>query len=301
MAKGGGAPTIASRQALAAPIACQNIGMTSLENTLLGKTVRYSGSYDAGLLMPLMREQKRTELGIHGDLPFIGVDIWNCYELGWLDARGKPRVALAEFRVPADSPNLIESKSFKLYLGSYAQTRFGDSDSLRAQLAKDLSAAAGAPVSVVLTTATSKQAAVIENLDGELIDDLPIEINFYGPPDPALLQVNPEALVEETLVSHLFKSNCPVTGQPDWASLQVRYKGPRLGRDGLLRYLVSYREHSEFHEQCVERVFLDILTHCQPSRLAVYARYTRRGGLDINPFRCMPGGLLPDNTRTARQ
>ena len=281
--------------------ACQNNAMNPLENSSLGKPVAYSGHYDPGLLFPIARAGKRGELGLDGDLPFIGVDIWNTYELGWLDARGKPRVALAEFRVPAESPNIIESKSFKLYLGSYSQTRVPDTDTLRIQLARDLSAAAGAPVSVVLATATSKQAALIENLEGELIDDLPIEISHYGPPDATLLDGNPEAVVEEALVSHLLKSNCPVTGQPDWASLQVRYKGPRLDRGGLLRYLVSYREHSDFHEQCVERVFLDILKHCQPSRLSVYARYTRRGGLDINPFRCTPGGLMPGNTRTARQ
>ena len=275
--------------------------MNPLDQTTLGKPVTYASQYDPGLLFPIPRADKRAELGIAATLPFIGVDIWNAFELSWLDARGKPRVALAEFRVPIESPNLIESKSFKLYLNSYTLTRLPDTDTLRAQLARDLSAAAGAPVTVTLSTPTSKQAALIENLAGELIDDLPIEISDYGPPKPDYLYSNPDAIVEETLVSHLLKSNCPVTGQPDWASLQVRYKGPRLDRGGLLRYLVSYREHSDFHEQCVERVFLDILKHCQPSRLSVYARYTRRGGLDINPFRCTPGGLMPGNTRTARQ
>jgi len=203
--------------------------------------------------------------------------------------------------VPAESPNIIESKSFKLYLNSYMQTRVPDTDTLRSQLSRDLSAAAGAPVSVVLTTPTSPQAALIANLAGEVIDDLPLEVSHYGPPRADFLYSNEEAVVEETLVSHLLKSNCPVTGQPDWASLQIRYVGPRLGRDGLLRYLVSYREHNDFHEQCVERVFMDIRQRCAPSRLSVYARYTRRGGLDINPFRCTPGWLMPDNTRTSRQ
>lgn len=275
--------------------------MDPLNEAPLGKAVAYSGQYDPGLLFPIPRVGKREELGIAGALPFIGVDIWNAYEMSWLDARGKPRVALAEFRVPAESPNIVESKSFKLYLGSHALTRVADTDTLRAQLARDLSEAAGAPVSVVLTSASSKQALPIEQLEGELLDDLPIEINHYGPPDPGQLGCNPEAVVEESLVSHLLKSNCPVTGQPDWASVQVRYKGPRLDRAGLLRYLVSFREHSDFHEQCVERLFVDILTACQPSRLSVYARYTRRGGLDINPFRCTPGGLMPGNTRTVRQ
>lgn len=275
--------------------------MPDYSDTPLGKPAEYGGSIDAGLLFPIARANQRQSLGIGETLPFLGVDIWNAYELSWLDARGKPRVALAEFRVPAESPNIIESKSFKLYLNGYAQSRVPDTDTLRKQLAADLSAAAGAPVSVELMTPTSRQSASIENLEGEVIDDLPIEIHEYGPPNPALLHSNPEAVVEETLVSHLFKSNCPVTGQPDWASLQVHYTGPRLGRDGLLRYLVSYREHADFHEHCVERIFQDILASCGPSRLSVYARYTRRGGLDINPFRTTPGWLLPGNTRTSRQ
>ncbi len=275
--------------------------MPDYSDTSLGKPVEYGGGVDAGLLFPIARAPQRQALGIGEALPFLGVDIWNAYEFSWLDARGKPRVALAEFRIPAESPNIIESKSFKLYLNGYAQTRVPDTDTLRKQLAHDLSEAAGAPVSVVLATPTSKQSATIENLEGEVIDDLPIEIHEYGPPNPALLHSNPEAVVEEFLVSHLLKSNCPVTGQPDWASLQIHYTGPRLGRDGLLRYLVSYREHADFHEHCVERIFQDILATCGATRLSVYARYTRRGGLDINPFRTTPGWLLPGNTRTSRQ
>ena len=275
--------------------------MSSLDQTSLGRPVAYASQYDPGLLFPIARATSRAQLGISEPLPFLGVDIWNSYELSWLDARGKPRVALAEIRVPAESLNLIESKSLKLYLNSYTQTRVADTDVLRTQVAADLSAAAQAPVTVVLATPTARQSSVIENLAGELIDDLPIEISHYGPPQPTLLHVNPDAVVEETLVSHLFKSNCPVTGQPDWASVQIHYTGARLGRDGLLRYLVSFREHADFHEHCVERMFVDILAQCAPTRLSVYARYTRRGGLDINPFRTTPGWLLPDNTRTARQ
>lgn len=275
--------------------------MTSPELSPLGRTVGYGADYDPNLLFPIARASQRAPLGLADELPFVGVDFWNAYELGWLDGRGKPRVALAEFRVPAGSPNLIESKSFKLYLGSYAQARFSDTDSLRAQLVRDLSDAAGAPVSVVLTPAASSNAALIESLEGELIDDLPIEISHYGPPRPELLQADGELRADEVLVSHLFKSNCPVTGQPDWASLQIRYAGPRIARDGLLRYLVSYRLHSDFHEQCVERIFIDLMQQCAPTRLAVYARYTRRGGLDINPFRATPGLPLPGNPRTARQ
>ncbi|HLS84593.1 MAG TPA: NADPH-dependent 7-cyano-7-deazaguanine reductase QueF [Arenimonas sp.] len=275
--------------------------MSAPEQSPLGRTVAFPAEYDPGLLFPIPRATGRAAIGLEGELPFTGVDVWNAYELSWLDSRGKPRVALAELRVPAASSHLIESKSLKLYLGSYAQTRIADTDSLRAQLVRDLSQAAGGQVSVALTPAASANAARIEMLEGELIDDLPLAISHYGPPQPDLLSADAELRADEVLVSHLLKSNCPVTGQPDWASVQIRYAGPRIARDGLLRYLVSFRQHADFHEQCVERIFVDILQRCRPGRLAVYARYTRRGGLDINPFRATPGMLLPGNPRTARQ
>ncbi len=276
--------------------------MTSPDLSPLGKAVEYGADYDPNLLFPIARAQQRAALGLEeDDLPFVGVDFWNAYELSWLDGRGKPRVAIAELRVPAASPHLVESKSLKLYLGSYAQVKFADAEALRAQLVRDLTEACGAPVSVVLTPAGSGNAALFEQLEGESIDDLPIEISHYGPPRPDFLFADDQQKTDEVLVSHLFKSNCPVTGQPDWASLQIRYAGPRIARDGLLRYLVSYRGHSDFHEQCVERIFVDLMQRCAPTRLAVYARYTRRGGLDINPFRATPGLPLPGNPRTARQ
>ncbi|MGH8108037.1 MAG: NADPH-dependent 7-cyano-7-deazaguanine reductase QueF [Arenimonas sp.] len=277
--------------------------MNSVDNSSLGKAVNYVGQYDASLLYPIPRSEKRAEigLGIETPLPFSGVDIWNAYEFSWLDGRGKPKVALIEFRVPITSPNIIESKSFKLYLNSYMQTRFADTEVMRQQIARDLSQAAGANVSVMLVTVNSFTSAEIDVLEGVVIDDLPIDISSYGPPDAGLLQADDGIIVDEVLVSHLLKSNCPVTGQPDWASLQIRYRGPRLDRDGLLRYLISYREHNEFHEQCVERIFVDIQRECSPQRLAVYARYTRRGGLDINPFRATHGLPNPGNPRTARQ
>lgn len=275
--------------------------MSVPEASPLGQAVAYPAEYDPKLLFPIPRAGQRAALGLGAELPFAGVDFWNAYELGWLDGRGKPRVALAEIRVPAASPNLIESKSFKLYLGSYAQARFADTDALRVQLVRDLGEAAGAPVSVVLTPAAASAAAQMGPLEGELIDDLPLEVTHYGPPRPDLLSSDPGVRADETLVSHLLRSNCPVTGQPDWASVQIRYTGPRIARDGLLRYLVSFRRHSDFHEQCVERIFVDLLQQCRPSKLAVYARYTRRGGLDINPFRATPGMPQPGNLRTARQ
>jgi 7-cyano-7-deazaguanine reductase len=275
--------------------------MNTPHDSSLGKPVVYRDQHDPSLLFPIARADNRAAIGIGDDLPFNGVDVWNAYELSWLDGRGRPRVALAEFRVPANSPNLIESKSFKLYLNSFMQTRLVDTDTLRNHLVRDLGAVAGAPVSVVLTAAASMHAAKIEPLVGDLIDDMPIEIDCYGPPDAGLLDCDPERIVDETLVSHLLKSNCPVTGQPDWASLQISYRGARIERDGLLRYIVSYRQHSDFHEACVERIFMDLLRECAPSKLAVYARYTRRGGLDINPFRASPGLPLPGNPRSARQ
>lgn len=274
--------------------------MTPAADSALGKAVAYPTHYDPALLFPIARAGKRSELRIGAELPFHGFDVWNAYELGWLDARGKPRVALAEFRVPAESPNLIESKSFKLYLGSLAQHRLDGSDALRALLAHDLSQAAGSAVSVVLTPVTS-HAVRIEPLAGELIDELPIGIDHYGPPRADFLRVDDGSTVEETLLSHLLRSNCPVTGQPDWGSVQIGYRGPRIDRAGLLRYLISFRQHSEFHEQCVERIFVDVMARCAPSQLSVYARYTRRGGLDINPWRSNRRGFDPGNPRTARQ
>jgi 7-cyano-7-deazaguanine reductase len=275
--------------------------VNSIEDSSLGKTVNYGGQYDASLLYPIARADKRLEIGISEPLPFSGVDIWNAYEFSWLDGRGKPKVALIEFRVPVTSPNIIESKSFKLYLNSYMQTRFADTELMRQQIASDLSQAAGANVSVMLVAVSALASAEIDVLEGTLIDDLPLDIDSYGPPNAKYLSADSEIVTDEILVSHLLKSNCPVTGQPDWASLQIRYRGPRLDRDGLLRYLISYREHNEFHEQCVERIFIDIMRECSPQRLAVYARYTRRGGLDINPFRASPGLPNPGNPRTARQ
>jgi 7-cyano-7-deazaguanine reductase len=272
--------------------------MTDVHASPLGKPVEYPTAYDACLLHPIARSLSREALGVGDDVPFQGVDVWNAYELSWLDGRGKPKVALAEFRVPASSPNLIESKSLKLYLASHHQARYADTETLRALLAHDLSAAAGAPVSAVITPVHAGQ---IEALQGEVIDDLPLAIDKYGPPDPSVLRCDTEVKVDEALVSHLLKSNCPVTGQPDWASVQIAYKGARIDRAGLLRYLVSFRGHADFHEACVERIFMDLLHACAPARLSVYARYTRRGGLDINPFRTTPGGVLPGNPRTARQ
>ncbi|MGN6281788.1 NADPH-dependent 7-cyano-7-deazaguanine reductase QueF [Frateuria sp.] len=274
--------------------------MSTPEHSPLGKTTIYADRYDPSLLFPIPREQKRVEIGVIDPLPFSGVDIWNAYELSWLDARGKPQVALAEFRVPAGSPNIIESKSFKLYLNGFSQEKI-DATALHDTLVRDLSAAAGAPVSVTLSAPTAGGHAITD-LPGELLDDQPLEIDDYGPPNAGYLSANHNAApVEETLLSHLLRSNCPVTGQPDWGSVQIAYRGAPIDHAGLLRYLVSFRTHNEFHEQCVERIFVDLIARCAPERLAVYARYTRRGGLDINPFRSTDAAAEPANLRAARQ
>ena len=271
------------------------------EHSPLGKNSAYQTQYAPELLFPIPRQQKRDELGLTGTLPFFGVDIWNAYELSWLNMRGKPQVAIATFTVPADSPNIVESKSFKLYLNSFNQTRLANTDALLALLREDQSNAFGAPVHAALTLPEDFDKVKMGEQDGLLIDRLDIEVDNYSP-SPELLKANhDDAAVEETLVSHLLKSNCLVTGQPDWGSVQIRYTGPQIDQESLLRYLIGFREHNEFHEQCVERIFTDILRQCKPIKLAVYARYTRRGGLDINPWRAnFTTGKLP-NLRTARQ
>ena len=267
----------------------------------LGKSSAYQTQYAPELLFPIARQHKRDELNLAGTLPFFGVDIWNAYELSWLNMRGKPQVAIATISAPADSPNIVESKSFKLYLNSFNQTRLTNADALLALLREDLAGAFGAPVHVTLTMPDAFDSVKMGELDGLLLDRLDIEIDQYTPSPALLSAAQDEAPVSETLVSHLLKSNCLVTGQPDWASVQIQYVGPQIEQEGLLKYLIGFREHNEFHEQCVERIFTDILRQCRPIKLAVYARYTRRGGLDINPWRSNFSAPRPLNLRTARQ
>ena len=271
--------------------------MSKPEDSLLGREVAYPDHYDPSLLFPIPRRQARAEIGIADDaLPFIGHDRWHAYELSWLDARGKPRVATATFTVPCDSPNLIESKSLKLFLNSLNATRFNSDAAVLECIRTDLSARAGADVTVALGL-----PPMVETIEGESLDDLDVEIDHYGPPRPEGLLIDSTVLVEETLVSALLKSNCPVTGQPDWATVVIRYAGPRIDRAELLRYLVGFRDHAEFHEQCVERIHCDLMTHCSPQWLSVEARYTRRGGLDINPWRATPGVTALPAQREPRQ
>ena len=255
--------------------------------------------HDPKLLRTVPRAAHRRKIGLRGPLPFTGVDAWTAYELSWLDPGGKPRVAIGRFEFRAESPGMIESKSFKLYLNSYSQEPFESPLALERALGNDLAAACGDAVAVRLTLPEAFRRERIGELAGDLIDDLEVATRTYRP-DPSFLEAE-GPVIAEALTSNLLKSNCPLTGQPDWASVRVAYRGPRMSRQGLLKYLVSFRRHSEFHEHCVERIFTDILRRCRPERLTVHARYTRRGGIDINPFRTNCGERPFPGRRTARQ
>ncbi|HJP97494.1 MAG TPA: NADPH-dependent 7-cyano-7-deazaguanine reductase QueF [Rhodanobacteraceae bacterium] len=270
----------------------------------LGRQVEYPATVDPSVLFPVSRADARAPLGIEAlALPFAGSDIWNAWEFSWLDAHGKPCVAVAELRVPCDSPSLIESKSLKLYLGGYAMTRFNDPQDARSRIADDVSERTGAQVEVSLRERPDFERLRVRDLAGESLDEQRIEITEYAEPNAEHLSTRAGGRpVEEALVTDLFRSRCPITGQPDWASVQVRYRGIPMDRAGLLRYLVSYREHAAFHEACVERMFLDIRQRCRPLALLVHARFLRRGGIDINPWRATPDfAATLANVRTTRQ
>jgi 7-cyano-7-deazaguanine reductase len=276
--------------------------MTNLDGSPLGKATGYPDRYDASLLFAVSRAPQRKALGIEGNLPFSGWDVWNAYEITWLDLRGRPRLAIGEFRVRAESPAMVESKSLKLYLGSYAQEPLASAAALGDLIATDLSRVCGDPVAVALTPGADFDTAVSSRAfpsGTESIDETDVTIDASHP-DPALL-TSAGPSIDEALSSSLFRSTCPVTGQPDYADVFIRYRGPRVERAGLLRYLVSYRRHAAFHEACVERIFVDIGQRCRPERLSVYARFMRRGGIDINPFRSNFEASPPANSRTPRQ
>lgn len=269
----------------------------------LGKPSAYRDTYAPELLFPVPRQLQRTHIGLAegAALPFMGADLWTAFELSWLNLRGKPQLALAHVTVPCESPAIVESKSFKLYLNSFTMTPFDSAETVKARLVEDLSRAAGARVGVRLVAPDAFDQETLAELDGLNLDRLDIDCEHYQPA-PELLRTDAnEAPVNEVLTSRLLKSNCLVTGQPDWGSVQIAYTGHPIDQEGLLRYLVSFRQHNEFHEHCVERIFMDLWTRCRPTRLQVYARYTRRGGLDINPFRTSHPARLPANLRTARQ
>lgn len=258
--------------------------MTIANKSDLGKTTVYCNKYNPDLLFPIPRIEKRIEIGINEELlPFQGLDIWTAFEVSWLNVKGKPEVRVCEFAFAADSPNIIESKSFKLYLNSFNGSNFTSEQEVLSILEKDLSEASGEAVAVDMRTIEFEET-LIGKLPGDNLDSLDIEVTDYKV-NPNLLEVESSDFVTETLNSHLLKSNCLVTSQPDWGSVVIRYEGSPINQEGLLKYIVSFREHDEFHEQCVERIFMDIMNKCQPEKLTVYARYVRRGGLDINPYR----------------
>ena len=274
----------------------------SILNTLtLGKATQYAEHYDASLLQGVPRSMNRQQLNINeNQLPFNGEDVWYGYELSWLNSKGKPVVAVAEFRFPCQSKNIVESKSFKLYLNSFNQSRFDSWEIVTQTLTKDLSAIVNSPVTVTLFSVDNCPPLLFNPNEYQTLDDLDITVDSYELSPALLTTVQNNVNVEEKLVSHLLKSNCLITNQPDWASVYIDYQGAAIDHQSLLKYLISFRQHNEFHEQCVERIFSDIMEHCQPTKLTIYARYTRRGGLDINPYRSTEEGNAP-NLRTLRQ
>lgn len=272
--------------------------MTLETASLLGKKAHYVSQYKKDLLFPIPRKIKREEINIKGKLPFKGYDLWNAYELSWLNIKGKPVVALGEFIFPCESLNLIESKSFKLYLNSFNNTKFETLEDVIETLISDLSEAVQADVQVNIIPIEKISQQTIHALPGICLDHLDVKCDTYLV-NPAYLTVE-ETQVSEHVYSDLLKSNCLVTGQPDWASLTIQYSGKKINHEGLLKYIVSFRDHNEFHEQCVERIFMDIMQYCAPQTLTVYARYTRRGGLDINPYRSTEK-FVYENKRLGRQ
>ena len=275
--------------------------MNTPEQSQLGKASSYIDQYDASLLFPIPRADKRAEIGVLQTPPFFGADMWTLYELSWLNMRGKPQVALAHITVPCESPNIVESKSLKLYLNSFNNTKFLDAREVRERIRADISAVTGVGIGIKTMGPELFDREPIHEMDGLNLDRLDVECIHFTPAPELLFAEFDEPPLTETLTSNLLKSNCLVTGQPDWGSVQIAYSGAAINQEGLLQYLVSFRNHNEFHEQCVERIFMDVWTRCKPIKLSVYARYTRRGGLDINPFRCSYPVQLPTNTRTARQ
>lgn len=273
-----------------------------LSSAPLGKSSVYTDQYDPTVLFPIPRQRHRAAMGIglEGDLPFYGADIWHAYEVSWLDPKGKPVVAMAQLTVPATSPYLLESKSVKLYFNTFNQTRFPSAEVVQQTLCRDLSAAACASAGVELMPLTSRVHHYFDTLEGACLDALAVSCDVYQV-DPALLKTLGGEAVCEKVFTHLFKSNCLVTGQPDWASVWIAYAGQRIDHAALLQYLVSFRQHNEFHEPCVERIFMDIQQRCQPTQLTVSAHFTRRGGVDINPYRSTEAAWSPTALRLMRQ
>lgn len=270
------------------------------EQSELGKQSEYDTHYNPDKLFPISRQGNRDEIGIGVTLPFYGVDVWNHYEVSWLNEKGKPIVAMAEISYSCESPNIIESKSLKLYFNSFNNYQFKDPQTVAAHVKQDLEARVGATVEVkIMPFPLKKVDVIVPHFEGICIDTLDVACHVYQV-NPSLLETT-EEMVSETLYSDLLKSNCLVTNQPDWGSVQIIYKGKKIIHESLLRYIVSFRNHNEFHEQCIERIFVDIMKYCKPEELTVYGRYTRRGGLDINPYRSTKPVFEINNLRLCRQ
>lgn len=271
-----------------------------ISDSPLGKSSSYITEYTPSLLYPIPRKRKRDEIQVPSPLPFYGFDTWNAYEVSWLNRKGTPQVTIAQFNIPCTTQNIIESKSFKLYLNSFNNTRFDSIDSVLSALKKDVNEVIIGEAEIQLIGLDDFSNQSITNFDGECLDSREVSCDNYLI-DETLLSCDPQIEVEETLYSHLLKSNCLVTGQPDWGSVRIIYQGAKIDKDSLLKYIVSFRNHNEFHEQCVERIFMDLLKYCKPTKLTVEARYTRRGGLDINPIRSTEKIQPAKNIRMARQ
>ncbi|MEL0628648.1 NADPH-dependent 7-cyano-7-deazaguanine reductase QueF [Psychromonas aquatilis] len=274
----------------------------TLNNLSLGKVTEYKCHYDNSLLQSVPRSLNRNDLGLNADsLPFHGTDLWNIYELSWLNFKGKPMVATGVVEVPFDSEFLIESKSFKLYLNSFNQSHFDSVEAVQKVLIEDLSRCANKPVAVSLNANLDNVTDQLTTFSGTNLDLQDIDVSEYTLTTSFLDGISGGENISESVYSHLLKSNCLITSQPDWASIEISYTGKRLDHEKLLKYLISFRQHNEFHEQCVERIFCDLMAHASLTELTVYARYTRRGGLDINPYRSTNVTNTPDNLRLLRQ
>ncbi len=271
----------------------------NLSGLPLGKPVTYTGRYNPALLQSIPRAPLRAGYGLQDVLPFKGVDVWNAYEVSWLNPRGKPELAVARFEIPCASRAIIESKSLKLYLNSFNQTEFASRADVVNTLEDDLALAAGAPVLVLVLPVTHMEQEGIARPPGDCLDSMDIDVRHYVP-QPALLHADNNALVRETVHSNLLRTRCPVTGQPDWGTVVIQYSGRPIDHVGLLRYIVSWREHEGFHEETIERIFIDLMAQCRPDNLTVIGRFLRRGGVDVNPYRTTDEAVVPAQ-RFARQ
>ena len=291
----------------------------SIHGILGEQTTDYPTEYSPETLYPIARSMGRDAIGWHDDKLAVGVDWWQAFELSWLNFQGISQVAIARFGIPASSPFIVESKSLKLYLNSINFTEFSGWDDVQALIAKDLSACVQAEVTVELFDLNDDlndkaTGLLIAQPEGVCIDEALVnsseKVALTEHPDASLLAKNESDLRDSekevgksfSFYSNLLRSNCPVTNQPDWGTLAVSISSEKpVNTANMLRYILSFRQHNGFHEQCVEQIFADLSQYYQPSTLMVRAWYTRRGGIDINPCRVSDMSLLPKPSRLIRQ